>query len=761
MTAQKDHNAPQTAGRPLAARVDSPDLKVLTRALKEFNVSRTHAAMYPPEHPQIARSIERAYEYLSTLSEKTPSLTLGIAKDCLMFGGECLDPKSGVFREFSNFLSSRDIVSVTFLSGLTKEEIVEFHRLLNIDPEEIRNTGGILEMMGSARFSHIRIQAVDYRYFHLTEEEEISQERQKSVKATSGGLWQDFVHHLVRGRLSREERGISQETWENIDPLKLALFINEYRLDPQAIVSSYEEFLRAQTQQFCSLETIAKLETLVQNLRPELKKQFLSITFDHVQDQSEKLLSGFSEDFIVEMVKQAREESKGISPTLLSMVHSLANIEDAIPASPDIQQVPGGVDSATSLSQDEMKKLFDREDYEAYVDEEYSATLAQLSDGLPQGPTNIPDAESELEGTGKEGTTQDSEKPTVPSVELAHAVEDGQLAIRICEMLLVLLGQEMDTDDYEVFSQKLVEYVPELLEMGAFELVLQIIALFRRQATDAPDAQRPMAMKAIQDMTGSAIASKAVEAYRRFRGRKGREATALVYAIGSSCVPGLMDLYLEDDSAFTNKAVEQLLLRFLTETLAEACSRLSDHREQALRNLLSLIQHHGNADAIPRIRPLLNHPSHWVRMDALSTLLFFGDPVAVESLRKALRSPFFEESLRAIGLAGLCRVEALVDDLSKMIKVTAFRRSHYRRNEEIIKALGKIGDPKVMPLLERIARRSWAIFPSEAWKVKLALFESLGEYPLEHLSTIMNVGRESKDFRIRTIANAFFKKDSV
>ena len=144
-------------------------------------------------------------------------------------------------------------------------------------------------------------------------------------------------------------------------------------------------------------------------------------------------------------------------------------------------------------------------------------------------------------------------------------------------------------------------------------------------------------------------------------------------------------------------------------------------------------------------------------MDALSTLLYFGDHVAVESLRGALRSPFFEESLRAIGLAGLCRVEALVDDLSGMIKVTAYRRSHYRRNEEIIKALGKIGDPKVIPLLERIARRSWAIFPSEARKVKVALFESLGEYPAEHLSEIMNVGTGSKDFRIRTIANAFFR----
>ncbi|HBD07727.1 MAG TPA: hypothetical protein DCZ69_05655 [Syntrophobacteraceae bacterium] len=758
MRPPKAENPQETTGRPTAVPKDFLDLKVLSRALREFNVSRTHAAMYPPEHPQIARSIERAYEYLCALTAKIPTLTLGIANDCLMFGGECLDPKSGIFREFANFLSSRDIVSVTFLQGLTKEEIIQFHSILNANPEAIRDAGGMLEMMRAAGFAHLQVQAVDYRYFHLTEEEEIRQKKAgKEEERAIGGLWQDFVHHLVAGRLSREERSISREAWESLDPVKLAQFINEYRLDPRSIAASYEEFLRGQLHEFCDHETMAKLEILLRNLRPELKKQFLSITFDYVQEQPQEVLAGFSEGFLVEIIEQAREEGKGISPTLISMIHSLANIEGAMPTSPDELPIPDGNDAMSPPSEKEMQKLLGREDYEAYVDEEYSATLTRLSDGRPQGPSPLADVPSGQQEVGSEETARDRQGASVPQTELKDSLEDGQLAVRICEMLLALLGEKIDPDDYEVFSRKLVEFVPELLDLGEIQLVLQIISLLRRQTADASEMLRAMAMKATEDMAGFTVANKAVEAYRRFRETNGRGVTALVYAIGGNCVPGLVDLYVDDDFSYTKKAVEQILIHFLRETLDEVYSRLFDNQERVVRTLLSFILHHGNADAIPHVRPLLNHPNHSVRMDALTTLLVFGDPVAVDSLRKALQSPFSEESMRAIGLAGLCRVADLVDDLTKMITFTAFRRSHHRRNEEIVKALGKIGDPRVISVLERLARRSWVIFPSEHGKVKLALFESLAGYPKESLVEILAIGRESKDFQIRAIANAFLK----
>jgi hypothetical protein len=231
-------------------------------------------------------------------------------------------------------------------------------------------------------------------------------------------------------------------------------------------------------------------------------------------------------------------------------------------------------------------------------------------------------------------------------------------------------------------------------------------------------------------------------------------------ALGSGCVPGLMDLFVQEEFPSTNKSLHQLLLHFSQEAVAEACRRLGDHREQVLRNLLAFIQHHGDADAIPHVRPLLEHPSHWVRLDALTTLLKFGDDDGAGALRKALRSKLAEERSRAIGLAGLYQIGAVVDDLKRMIRITAFRRRDHRRNEEIVKALGRIADPTVIPLLERLARRSWALFPREFLEVKLAVYESLASYPHDQISTIAGMGLKSKDLRIRNISNMLLKERS-
>jgi hypothetical protein len=751
MTTQQAGNTRGTASRQSAGPEDRLDVKLLTRAVKELNVCRTHAVMYPSDHPQIVRSIERACEFMQKLCEATPILTLGLAKDCLLFEGQCLDPKSNVFKEFSNALNSRDIATVTFLRGLTKDEIVEFHHILNSDPEEIRNAGGIQEMMKKAAMSHINIQAVDYRFFHLTEEEEISQGLVKDKQIRPVDLWQDFVHHLIMGHLAREAKGISLEAWEDLEPARLSQLMNEHHLNAETVVASYEHVIASQLNRFCDHQSMEKLNTLLKNLQPELRRQFLAVTLDHVQDQADELLSGFSEDVVLEMLQQASQEGREISPTLLTLVRGLAGIDGAMPAFADVGRVQDSVDPMPTPSREHFKRLFDRENYESYVDAEYSATLDRLSEAAEQGAAN-------WAATGAGPDQSDSgDEMAMALREIAESLDDGLLVTRICGILVTLLAQEVDADDYEVFSQKVVEYLPDLLEIGEFELALRFLVLFRSHAAEGPDSIAALADKAIEGSTSPAIAAKAVEAFRRFHGKQRWEATAFLRALGGQCVPWLMVLFAREEFPSSNKALLQLLEHFAKDTLVEAYRRLSDPREQLLRNLLAFIQNHGDTDAIPHIRPLLKHPSHWVRMDALSMLLALGDSGTLESLRTALHSRVPEEFSRAIGLVGSYRIAELVDDLTAMLRVTAFRRSHYRRNEEIIRILGRVGDPKVLPLLERIARKSWVIFPSEHAKVKLAVFESLVGYPREHLSDILRIGLESKDFRIRTVSNIIFK----
>lgn len=749
MAAQKKTNGmdaadslPESHGSPLG-------LELLTRAVKELNVSRTNTGIYPPDHPQIARTIDRAYEILKKLNRSWPTLTLGVTKDCLILGGERLDPKSLVFKEFAVALNSRDIVSITLIEGLRKEELLQFHRIINTDPEEIREDGGISEVMRHAGMNHILIQAVDYRYFHLTEEEEITQAASKNGKGGRADIWQAFVRHLISGRLVREGQGVPLESWQNVDPVKLSEFINEYQLDPKAIIGSYEEIIAKQLSRVCDPQTMEKLNALLRNLRPELRRQFLSVTFDQVHDRADALMGGFGDDLVLEMLQQANEAGREISPTLLALVHELSGIKgttSGLTGTGWAGESPGDI---ARLSKEQFRKLFDRESYESYVDADYGSTLERLSGSLARDAAGPPASASGSSQPETEGDTAEGDGRTSHIPEFNESLDEGHLAVRTVNILLSLMGQEIEGEDYEVFAQKLVEYAPDLLKAGDFELLLKMLNILHRHVTEKSAPISQMAEKSLQSFTDSYFISKAAQAFRNSRDKKIREASAFLQALGSSCVPGLMDLYALEEFPASNRALINLLTHFREAAVEEAQKRLKDWRVNVVRNLIAFLQNNGNASCIPRIRPLLLHDSQWVRMDALSTLLNFKDGETLDFLRKALQSVVPEESSRAVKLAGLYRVGEMVDDLVRMIKVMVFRRSDYKRNEEVIKALGRIGDPKVLPTLAKLAHKTWALYPSDHMHMKLTLFESLGGYPREHLTALLNLGAQSKDYRIR------------
>jgi hypothetical protein len=204
----------ETPGTPPAAPAASRELPLDTRLLSdaviELNISRKNVGIYPPGHIQITRSIDRAYDILLRMFEVRPEMTLGVAKDTLLVGQDYLDQKNPVYRDFALSLNQQGIAAVTFLQGLGKEELVRFHRILTTKPEEIIAAGGITKVMAGADIPHIRIHAIDYGSFQVTEEQEIVRPHARQGEVKPGvGVWQDFVSHLVTDTLAAPGQGIS------------------------------------------------------------------------------------------------------------------------------------------------------------------------------------------------------------------------------------------------------------------------------------------------------------------------------------------------------------------------------------------------------------------------------------------------------------------------------------------------------------------------------------------------------------------------
>lgn len=729
------------------------DMRLLSEAVIELNISRKNVGIYPPGHIQITNSIERAFKLLQQLFEIRQEMTLGVAKDTLLVGQDYFDRKNPVYRDFSLSLSQHEIAAVTFISGLEKDELVRFHRILTTKPEEIRASGGINKVMDEAGIPHIRVLAIDYGSFHVTEEQEIF----KAPAKTGGGeqsdshLWQDFVTHLSAGTLAGHGQGVSLKDAEQIDPAELARLLNERKMDPNAAIESYDQIISnyvrgsAEKKQLTreQSKTIAKMNALVKGLHPELRKQFLSVAFKNVAARTEgttdaeAVLEGFTDDMVIEMLGQASAEGREISPTLAGLVSRLSRAQTDAPGGQSDgkgnQPAKGFV--GLSFNAEHMQKLFDREKYEEYVKDDYQEMLRRFAESPPSAGAPFP-----LE-------------------EHLQSVEDEHLDFQIGRALLAFLEENIDEDDYREFAQKIVVIMPQFLDTGNFEMLWDILETLRRHSTEKP-------VKGIREIAGELrnffftpdFIAKALSAFDRWMREKGQAASGLIQALGPDTVPGLMDIYCNDESVGGRRVLFHLLCLFGEPAVREAHKRLRDPRPNTVRNLLMLIGRAGSAASIPQVKPLLKHRDPVVKLEALNTLLKLKGPEAVHHLRKAIHDDDPDVVFKAVALAGQYRMADVTEDVLSKIKRVILFETDYVENEELIRALGNIGDARAIPELEKLARASWSLYPRSLMRMKETIYQSLARYPRLKIAGLLMIGEGLNNDTIRRLCNQLKEK---
>jgi len=85
--------------------------------------------MYPPESPSVVRMVDNAFDAIVKLIPVGGSLDLSFMEGKLVVNAEMLDDafqKRGIIKNVHELMKARRISSITFWSGLTKDELRKF-----------------------------------------------------------------------------------------------------------------------------------------------------------------------------------------------------------------------------------------------------------------------------------------------------------------------------------------------------------------------------------------------------------------------------------------------------------------------------------------------------------------------------------------------------------------------------------------------------------------------------------------------------------
>ena len=700
------------------------DAKLLSDAVIELNISRRSVGLYPSEHPITKKSIENAYSLLKKLFEIRSSITLGVAKDVLMVDEYTLDRQNPVFIEFAIALHSKGIAAVTFHSGLEENEVLTLHEL--ISDKDLPIGQALIELDKSKKLRHVRLEPLEVSKLKFVEGV------QKGERGPEQALWEDYVYGVVEGTLAE---GDAEGIVFKVPPEDVASILNSR---PSGTKEGYDRvittYLSKKGRKGLNKESINKFMTLVENLSPQIKEQFLSRTVEHTafnQKEVDKLLGELTPEDVERMMKLFEKQS-----TLPESLRNLIDRFSRVNRGKDVKEVlhKGSSHIDDIELSEEMMRLFEEDKFEDFVDKQYQKDLEKML---------------EAKGGRYSPLTEKIKKTMDPEVL------DSAFSYVILELADF---DRIKREDYLKLLTRLSELTGVFLETGRFEEVLQIHnVIYSRMLTGN---FRDEALSMIEYFFHSEqFISRLLEVFNIW-GREQREAALrLARVLKLNLINPILDALSEEQRPSQRKFYLSILSQMGRDVLQEAVKRLGDERWYVIRNMIYLIRESKGKDYIRKIRPLIKHKNEKVCIEALKTLVHFNTPDAFSNLKLFLTGKHPKIKEEAIKLSGVYRMKETVPCLINILEQQNILGEELHYKKLAVKALGKIGDPNALNALGKLYKSKSLLYKGAFREIKLEIIRSLDNYPFKQAGPILELALVSRDDEAKTLAKKLISKD--
>ena len=701
------------------------DARLLSEAVIELNISRKNVELYPPDHPIIKESINRALEKLMELLKARSTVILGIAKNMLVFDDCTLDKKNPVFQDFALSLYGKGIAAITFYHGLDIRDLFVLHELIIMRESPVGEAFVQLAELKGLR--HIKLVPVDFSVFEF-------KEGKLRLGVLESKILEDYVYGLLEGRLTDND---AEKLVHTVPPDQMASIINTRMRDDapgQAYDKVISAYLKGKSKGKVNKETFERFMAFLENLRKELKEQFLSRSLSHhfSEDEFERLIA----DLTAEDLKRLIEVFEMSSVTIpVSLKNLLGKLSETI-AKGDFS-VDMTVREKVFVDDIEIDKglinLLEEDHFSTFVSEEYQKELDVMVKGV------------------------ESEESEITAI-LKQASGEREMDKALSEVILELLESDsISNEDYLKLVTRLSELVDGFLEAGRFQ---ELCDIYNTIYSYSLSGKFKITASGMVDyfFRSEQFIERLIKAFRFLGKYEAEGALKLGKVLRIYLICPLLDAFSEEANPNIRKFLIYLLSNMGVDVAREAVKRLNDKRAENLISMIALIRECGGKDHVQAVRPFAKDRNKRIRTEAIKALLHFGDRDGLPYLKVSLRSddPAIKE--QAILLSGTYKVKDAVPYLIEIIKKKDILGSKSYSKIPAIRALGQIGDPQAIVLLMKLYKAKRLFFTSAQNELKLEIFKTLQYYPAHAIKPLLDLGIHSRDSEIQAISKRILKE---
>lgn len=679
----------------------SLDPRLLSQFIGELSISRRHVTSYPANHPVIVASMKKVVQLSQQLLLSQQEFTVGIAKDCLMVGNGFLDRRNPANLDFAHVLFGHGIAAVTFIKGISADELLHFNGIISNKRAVIREQGGLAEALQKAGVMHIQVEEISYVNFRTTEDLDSSESADGNNELSP---WATFVQGLLCGTL--DPTGARTALEDELDPAVLAALLNErYRDNPfnpadclPSLSSLMSQLHQEESNNPQRKMTIDKVTLFVSQLTPDLRRTFLTGTFSCLKnagDLAEDIICRFSDELLYKTLEDVASERCYAPPFVLKLLGKISTSAHSHKNSPPTDSPIAAIDDMA-----EKLRLIFREDTSGeYVPLAYRQALQAI---VASESCAVPET---------------AEKFALMATLNGHVIETQASAV-----ILEILRLSPDAERVDVLEKNLSELCRYFLEMGDYAALTKIYS----------ELEEPLEVFTSQ---------KFMEEVLRGPGLWGKgkylDIQLLIQKIGAPFAGPLLNHLAEEN----NMSLRRFFIDRVTElsdiARDEALTRLRDPRWFFVRNLLIILRSLDDPSVVRHIKPLLSHPHPKVHQEALKTLLHFRDPGADRLLLSDLENHDDDRLLVAVQLAEYSRNPAVKAKLLALVKKGGVSSPQLEIKLAAIRSLAEFGNGDVLPELERILCSRNFFFVAAHNRLKMEILRSIDRYPYQLVKPIL------------------------
>ena len=664
------------------------DGKLLGEAIIELNISRHNVSIYPKNHPIVETSLDRSYNFLQRLFELRHEVKIAIAKDTIIVDDYALAKKNPVFKDFALCLNFMNIASVKFIGGVTKNELYSFHSFLSqyketTSPKELQTQ---FEAYG---LIHITVRFINYSEFHLVQGENRFGDRDVS-------LWEKYICGLLDGNL---QSGDTADALHEASHEQLARFINNipdnsFRKDSyEKVITSY---IKKSSERAFSGEHLKRLFDFISELRPEIKRQFLSSAINTVSkdlDALQQALVEMSADNIVTLLRIINEQLFVIPEALKNVLDKFSTIKHG---SCEPSHLEEGLVEDDILLSPEMTTLLSNANFKAFVSDEYQKEIQHLLQ-----------YHSQITNAGC-------------ITEHDHQLSDIYINKLFHQTILELMSSDspdiIPDTEVEFIENSIKEQLHHFVETAQYKNVHETFTLLESNMYN--QHIQGLTKKILGHCHSSEFLLSLVNSFRTAGKQMREDAFLLCEYYGEEIAAPLIEALINEDSQLRRRFLLSLITYLGNRAVKETLKHLNENRWFVLRNMLFILYECGDEEALLKALPYCRHENSKVRFEAIKCLLAAKDSYGLNALRKNLQSDSKDDVKKAVDLAGVFRLREMAPDLIALIKKRAITGADFEDKIPIAKALGQIGGPEATEILNKILSIKTILFKSSLEKLK-------------------------------------------